>query len=206
MSSRNFKIDGKPQWDYRLENGDIIRLDDDRYSVSTYYCEIINEKRSKKVVKGTPIICNKLTAEMIKERDCRIFRDNEKNFHAVIRQKGFNCPLYYFSAMRNGLIPDNRGPYFNDYFCLFKDGNINNILPDNLILVKITKDIRKKKKVITDKYINNAMKGSNVEVQQMFFEEARKIYNFPNAALDSNLNDAWRQLPRKDKDRILNEL
>lgn len=194
--SRSIDVTPSTQWKYEklMTRKDIERVSDNEYLVYTHY-------KGKLV---SPIKTTRFIAEKLKDMKVGLVRDKEKNNHAVIKKKGFNCPLYYFVLMKYDLVPEKDNNRFNDYFVLFKDGDINNLIPSNIIEVKITKELAAKKKAITDRYIKNEEKGSNKEVQAMFFKEAMKIYNFPNAAIDSNLNNAWEQHPKGGKRPIPN--
>lgn len=182
------------KYDRKFNEDEIKQLDKNLYLVYTRIGDKLVE----------PVKVNRITAEAIEGLKNGIVRDREKNNHTVIKRRGFNCPIFYFAAMKAELIPNNSGPRFNDYFCLFKDGDIDNCIPSNMILIKIEGIYKKIKKEISDKYILAQKKGSIKETQEAFFKEAMKTYNFPNAAIDSNLNDAWTQHPKGGKKPIPN--
>lgn len=178
-------VTGRVSWNWgsKLDLSDIEQINDDKFKIRVH---------------GNPdyfIYCNRALTERIKYIKHTIYTDPEKNNHAVIRKKGFNVPIWYLAGIVSGAIPDNDGPRFNDYFCIFLDGDRNNFHPNNIIHIKITKNIRAKIRPINKKYIENQMRGSIDETQEMLFNLMKDTL-LDNAIIDSSLNDMWVQNPK----------
>lgn len=165
-----------------------------------------------------PVRVYNKVAEAFVNEEYTLCRDSQKGHHALINKVRHYCPIYYYVGMIHGRIPWNDGPEYNDFFCVFLDGNINNDVLKNMKFYKITGKFLKIKEEVETFYKLNQKRGSRQAVHDAWLTELKKDSNNNNddiiesyiddlskAVIDSNLYNVWEKLPTKVKEKIKKE-